>query len=177
MKYNHIIISEISFLTRTRPFNFFDETLKEKLQQKMEVKDCKKFFKINRNASKLFKESYGKLRYEELFNKMGLFYYFNFPEEMVCKMRKIGRSIVENNDIDAKKMADDIYGLFFKKVQDNLITLSTAIWMLKDSCVQENRTYLLASNGYENNASINMGYSLSNGKHGNIDLNNVELKK
>lgn len=172
-----MIISEISFLNYTKPFAFFNGTLTEKVQQTMEVQKCEDFFKRNRKASKLFIDSYGNLRYKELLGKMGLFYYFNFPKNMVNKMREIGASIVRDNDIATKKVTDDIYGLFFKKVYDNLIPLSTAIWLLKDSCVQESRTYLLSSTGYENNSSIKMSYSLANGKHSNIDLTNNELKK
>lgn len=177
MQYNHMIISEISFLNYTKPFSFFNGTLTENVQQDMEVQKCKDFFDRSHNASKVFINSYGNLRYKELLGKMGLFYYFNFPPKIVNKMKEISSAIVRDNDIATKKVTDDIYGLFFKKVYDNLIPLSTAIWMLKDSCVQENRTYLLANTGYQNNSSIKMSYSLANGKHDNIDLTDDELKK
>lgn len=175
--YNHLIISELNFITNTPDFGFFDKALTEKIQQKMLVRSNKEFLKNNVQVSKKFRNAYGKMRYEEACNKMGLFYYFNFPNNMVKQLKNIRQKIIDNNDISTKKMVDNIYGLFFKKIQDNLIVLSTAIWMVKDSCVQENHTYLFANTGYENTSTILRDYSLANGEHGTIELSNSELNK
>lgn len=177
MNYNHLIISELSFITNTSDFSFFDKVLTEKIPQKMVVRNNNDFLKNNIQVSKKFINSYGRMRYKEAYNKMGLFYWFDFPNDMVKQLEEIRQGIIDNNDIPAKKMVDNVYGLFLKKVRENLIVLSTAIWMVKDSCVQENYTYLFTNTGYENTSTIMRDYSLANGEHHTIELTNFELKQ
>ena len=175
MSYNQVIISELSFINNMSEFNFFDKALTEKVRQTMVVKNTKDFLDENIGVANLFKNSYGNIRYNEFYNKMGLFYFLDLPSEMMKSLKEVAQSI--DSDICVKKYIDDIYGLFFKKVKNNVIVLSTAIWMVKDSCVQGNPTYLLTNIGYKSVATMKRDYSLANGEHGTIELSNLELKK
>lgn len=54
MNYNHLIISELSFITNTSDFGFFDKVLTEKIPQKMVVRNNNDFLKNNIQVSKKF---------------------------------------------------------------------------------------------------------------------------
>lgn len=175
MNYNQVIISELSFINNMSEFNFFNKTLTEKVQQIMVVKNIKEFLDKHVRSAEQFKNSYGNIRYNEFYNKMGLFYFLDLPSDMVKSLREAIQNI--DNDIGNKKYIDNIYELFFEKVKNNAIVLSTAIWMVKDSCVQGNPTYLLTNTGYKIVATMKRDYSLSNGEHETIELSNLELKE
>lgn len=175
MYYNQAMITELKYIVNMPRFSFFDKALTEKIQQEIFVENTKYFFDRNIKAAKEFKNDYGSMRYDEVYNKMGLFYFINLYEYMIKQLREI--SINSRNDIYLKKSIDNIYGLFSTKVQDNVIVLSTAIWMVKDSCVRGNNTYLLTNTGYESSSRREIDYSLADGEHKPIKLTSSELNK
>ena len=92
-------------------------------------------------------------------------------------MISFGKIVIENKDFKLKQKVDEIYNLLFLRQFKNIIVLSTAIWLVKDSCVQEKNTYFITQSGYQNQTSIEMSYTLANGEHKTIELTEEELKK
>ena len=169
---------EISYLKITKKLLFLDSQIDKKLPiESTEVINNKSFFKKHKLIEKYFSKLYGKMRLEELKSKAGICFSFELPEEIEKQLYDFGKIVIENKDFKLKQQVDEIYNLPFFRQYKNIIVLSTAIWLVKDSCVQENNTYFITQSGYQNQVSIEMPYTLANGEHKTIELTEKELKK
>ena len=174
----NFILMEINYLKITKKILFLDSQIDKKLPiENTEVINNKSFFKKHKLIEKDFSEDYGKMRLNELKSKVGICFSFGLPKEIEEQLYDFGKVVIENEDFKLKQEVDKIYNLFFFRQYKNIIVLSTAIWLVKDSCVQENNTYFITQSGYQNQTSIEMPYTLANGEHKTIELNEEELKK
>lgn len=174
----NFILMEISYLKITKKILFLDSQIDKKLPiESTEVINNKSFFKKHKSIEKYFLKLYGKMRLDEFKSKAGICFSFEFTEKIEKQLYDFGKIVIENNDFKLKQQVDEIYNLPFLRQYKNIIVLSTAIWMVKDSCVQEKNTYFITQSGYQNQASIEMPYTLANGEHKTIELTEKELKK
>ncbi len=133
--------------------------------------------KKNKKLEKAFKQNYGLLRLNEFKEKTSICFTFKLPHEIEKSLYEIGLDIFKNNNTAAKQKVDNIYHLFFSRQYKNIIILSTAIWLVKDSCVQENNTYFITKSGYQSHIRIEMPYTLANGERKAIALTEEEIKQ
>lgn len=174
----NFILMEISYLKITKKILFLDSQIDKKLPlESTEVINNKSFFKKHKLIEKNFSKLYGKMRLDELKSKAGICFSFKLPEEIEKQLYDFGKIVIENKDFKLKQKVDEIYNLLFLRQFKNIIVLSTAIWLVKDSCVQEKNTYFITQSGYQNQTSIEMSYTLANGEHKTIELTEEELKK
>ena len=135
---------EINYLKITKKILFLDSQIDKKLPiESTEVINNKSFFKKHKLIEKDFSENYGKMRLNELKSKVGICFSFGLPKEIEEQLYDFGKVVIENEDFKLKQEVDKIYNLFFFRQYKNIIVLSTAIWLVKDSCVQENNTYFI----------------------------------
>ena len=174
----NFILMEISYLKITKKLLFLDSQIDKKLPiESTEVINNKSFFKKHKLIEKYFSNLYGEMRLEELKSKAGICFSFELPEKIEKQLYDFGKIVIENKDFKLKQQVDEIYNLPFFRQYKNIIVLSTAIWLVKDSCVQENNTYFITQSGYQNRISIEMPYTLANGEHKTIELTGKELKE
>lgn len=174
----NFILMEISYLKITKKLLFLDSQIDKKLPiESTEVINNKSFFKKHKLIEKYFSKLYGKMRLEELKSKAGICFSFELPEKVEKQLYDFGKIVIENKDFKLKQEVDEIYNLPFFRQYKNIIVLSTAIWLVKDSCVQENNTYFITQSGYQNRISIEMPYTLANREHKTIELTGKELKE
>ena len=174
----NFILMEISYLKVTKKLLFLDSQIDKKLPiESTEVINNKSFFKKHKLIEKYFSKLYGKMRLEEFKSKAGICFSFELSEKIEKQLYDFGKIVIENKDFKLKQQVDEIYNLLFFRQYKNIIVLSTAIWLVKDSCVQENNTYFITQSGYQNRISIEMPYTLANGEHKTIELTEKELKE
>lgn len=174
----NFILMEISYLKITKKLLFLDSQIDKKFPiESTEVINNKSFFKKYKLIEKYFSKLYGEMRLEELKSKAGICFSFELPEKIEKQLYDFGKIVIENKDFKLKQQVDEIYNLPFFRQYKNIIVLSTAIWLVKDSCVQENNTYFITQSGYQNRISIEMPYTLANGEHKTIELTGKELKE
>ena len=172
----NFILMEISYLKLNKELTFLDSHLDQKLPlESVKVISSNSFFQHHKKMEGLFINNYGQSRLNELKSKLSICYSFELPDQIESDLYKLGKSVIKNHDDKLKQEIDKLYNLFFMRQYKNIITLSTAIWLVKDSCVQENNTYFFTKSGYQNHTRIEMPYTLANGEHKTISLTDGEL--
>lgn len=174
----NFILMEISYLKISKKINFLDSQLdKEFPSESVQVIKNKSFFKSCKSVEKNFLINYGKIRLDEFKSGVGLVFSFGLSKEIEEDLYNLGQIVIKNNDIKLKQKIDEIYSLPFLRQWKNIIVLSTAIWLVKDSCVQEHNTYFITESGYQSSNRIEMPYTLANGEHETVTLTEEELER
>ena len=171
----NLILSEINFLNVNRTIDFFNSKCNNELKGEIFIENNDKILSLN--SKKIFIKSYGELRFKEFLKKSSICSRFEFPNEVQVLMKELMNSINEENADSIKRILDKIYQFPFAEIYNINFVFSMAVWLLKDSCVQEKNTYFITNTGYINSTQINMPYTLANGDQKNVDLNDYEWLK
>lgn len=170
------MITEISYLELKEEVTFLDNQLKKILpKENVKISSNKSFFESNKKHENNFIDSYGKSRFDECKAKLGLQYSFQFSDDIEKELASFVSS--KCGDSQLKYEIDRIYNLMYQKYKNDIIVLSTAIWLVKDSCVQENITYFITDSGYIRESRSDNLYSTARGKHATVRLSKEEVKQ
>ena len=168
------ILSEINFLSVNKTIDFFNQKSNNSLKGEIILERNNKSISDAYYRNK-FEKAYGENRYNEFCKNPKICYKYQFPAELQPELEKL--SYLCKNKDEIKKIYDKVYQFPFSEVYKVIFVLSTAIWLLKDSCVQEKNTYHLTGNGYYNSTRIDMPYTLANGKQKVINVTEDEWKQ
>ena len=171
----NLILSEINFLNVNRTIDFFNSKCNNELKGEIFIENNDKILSLN--SKKIFIKSYGDLRFKEFLKKSSICSRFEFPNEVQVLMKELMSSINEENADSIKRILDKIYQFPFAEIYNINFVFSMAVWLLKDSCVQEKNTYFITNIGYINSTQINMPYTLADGDQKNVELNEYEWLK
>ncbi|MGT2924591.1 hypothetical protein ACVR0O_05225 [Streptococcus caviae] len=170
----NIITMELNFLeVNEKDLKFFDFII-DSNGIPIKVDLSKKYFSNHKKFSKQFKEYFGSIRLEEFLNKLSLIEEIKFSHGDKLKHQQLANEAIKNQKI--KELADRIYGEYHYDLQIKAVSLSTAIWLLKDSCVQSNLAYTIIENGYSSASNSDMNYTMANGSHQLISVDDSEIK-
>ena len=101
-------------------------------------------------------------------NKLSLIEEIKFSHEDKLNHQQLASEAIKNQTI--KELADRVYGEYYYNL------LSTAIWLLKDSCVQSNLAYTIIENGYYSASNSDKNYTMTNGSHQVVSVDGREIK-
>lgn len=174
------MITEISYLELEEEVTFLDQPLKKFLtKENVRIAPNKSFFESNKNHEEKFEYSYGKSRLDECKAKIGIQYSFQFMDSIEKEIASLMSILIsrECEDSQVKEDIDKIYNGMYLKYKDDIIVLSTAIWLVKDSCVQENITYFITDSGYIRDSRSDNLYSTARGNHATVCLSKEEVEQ
>lgn len=107
-------------------------------------------------------------------NKLSLIEEIKFSHEDKLNHQQLASEAIKNQTI--KELADRVYGEYYYNLLIKLVSLSTAIWLLKDSCVQSNLAYTIIENGYYSASNSDKNYTMTNGSHQVVSVDCREIK-
>ena len=168
MEFNFLEVSE----TDLELFNFIRDT--DEIGVSIKVDLSKKYFLNHKKFLKQFKEYFGSVRLEEFLNKLSLIEEIKFSHEDKLNHQQLASEAIKNQKI--KELADRVYGEYHYNLLIKLVSLSTAIWLLKYSCVQSNLAYTIIENGYYSASNSDMNYTMANGSHQLVSVDGREIK-
>lgn len=130
-----------------------------------------KFFKNNKVKKDKFKKDYGELRYMEVCSKPCYVFSLTLPPN---KRIEIIESIRNLSKLEITRILNDFYSYPMNELRARIIIFLTAMWLVKDSCVQPNNIYINSSIGYVSTVKLDIPYSMANGHHQNTTLTKTE---
>ena len=172
----NIIVTEINFL-EIEPEDCldFDFILSDQSNISVKLTTAHRFLENKKSFSKNFKEKFGTVRYDEFCRKLILAEIIKFSHDDNIIHRELAATAV--NNVEVKNLADKIYSSYQYDLQIKAVSLSTAIWLIKDSCVQSTLSYTILDNSYSSAASSDMYYTLANGSHKSSVIRKDEIKR
>ena len=114
-----------------------------------------KLFQNNKVKKDNFIKDYGRLRYMEVCSKPC----YIFSITLSSKERKeIIKSIKSLSKFEITRILNDFYSYPLNEIRNRIIIFLTAMWLVKDSCVQTNNIYINSSIGYISSVKLDIPY-------------------
>ncbi|EEQ26633.1 hypothetical protein HMPREF0890_0180 [Lactobacillus gasseri 202-4] len=130
-----------------------------------------KLFQNNKVKKDNFIKDYGRLRYMEVCSKPCYIFSITLSSK---ERNEIIKSIKSLSKFEITRILNDFYSYPLNEIRNRIIIFLTAMWLVKDSCVQTNNIYINSSIGYISSVKLDIPYSMANGHPQNIALTKTE---